>query len=60
LTEIEVQHGRFAAHQQIPIRQVVTIGPDFVIVNDGAIRTEETPAVVAIEPTPEIIEGSAV
>ena len=60
LTEIEVQHGRFAAHQQIPIRQVVTIGPDYVIVNDGAIRTEEAPAIAAIEPTPEIIEGSAV
>ena len=60
LTTIEVQHGRFAAHQQVPIRQVVTIGPDYVIVNDGAIRTEEAPTIAAIEPAPEIIAGSAV
>ena len=60
LTEIEVQHGRFAVHQQIPIRQVVTIGPDYVIVNDGAIRLGDAPVIAAVEPTSEIIEGSAV
>jgi len=60
LTGIEIQHGLFGAHEQIPIRKVVTIGPDYVIVDDSAIRTEEAPAIAAHEPTPEIIEGSAV
>jgi len=31
-----------------------------VIVNDGAIRLGDAPVIAAVEPTPEIVEGSAV
>lgn len=35
LTQVEVSLGRFAGSRPIPIDQVVSIGPDFVIIRDA-------------------------
>jgi sporulation protein YlmC with PRC-barrel domain len=51
LTEIDVSSGRFAANRAIPMRQVITIGRDYVIVDDGAVRVEQAIA----EPIPDIV-----
>lgn len=51
LTDIEVSSRHFAASRTIPMRQVVTIGRDYVIVDDGAVRVEQKIA----EPIPDIV-----
>ena len=54
LTEIELSAGHFKANTTIPIDQVVIIGRDYVIVNDGDARPGEAPAkVVSIIPAGE-------
>lgn len=58
LTEIEVSSGYFSSNRTIPIRQVITVGPDYVIVDDGAIRADGKSAAAELEPMPDAIEGS--
>jgi sporulation protein YlmC with PRC-barrel domain len=55
LTEIEVSSGRFAANRTISMRQVITVGRDYVIVDDGAVRVEQE----ITEPMPDIVAESS-
>lgn len=40
LTGIEISHGRFSSNRSVPIKDVSTIGRDFIIVKDSVVTPE--------------------